>query len=108
MTMINIGESSIVFIILRRLILIDIVLLERRILLEANLKLHPFCGMGLMGYNVEVGKNCSICQRVTMGCGRKIVIDDNVMIGSNCVVIEDIPDNATVVLQKLRIIIKDK
>lgn len=75
-----------------------------------------------MGYNVSVGTNCIICQRVTMGCGKPIVIGDNVFIGSNayigpgvtignnvkiganCVVVENIPDNSTVVLQKPRII----
>ena len=79
----------------------------------------------IMGYHVKVGKNCIICQRVTMGYGSKwTVIGDNVMIGSNvyiapgvhignnvkiganAVVVEDIPDNATVVMQKPRIIIK--
>ena len=29
-------------------------------------------------------------------------------IGANCVVFEDVPDNATVVLPKPRVIIKDK
>ena len=78
----------------------------------------------IMGYNVSVGRDCIICQRVTMGYGRPIVIGDNVMIGSNayiapgvtignnakiganCVVVEDIPANATVVMQKPRIIRK--
>lgn len=77
-----------------------------------------------MGYNVSVGKNCIICQRVTIGHGRPVVIGDNVMLGSNAfispgvrignnvkvgansVVVEDIPDNATVVMQKPRIIIR--
>lgn len=36
-----------------------------------------------------------------------ITIGNNVRIGANCVVFQDIPDNATVVLQKPRIIIKD-
>ena len=78
----------------------------------------------VMGYNVSVGKNCIICQRVTIGQGRPVVIGDNVMLGSNAyispgvrignnvkvgansVVVEDIPDNATVVMQKPRIIIR--
>lgn len=78
----------------------------------------------IMGYNVKVGNNCIICQRVTMGFGSETIIGDNVMIGSNayiapgvhigdnvkiganCVVVEDIPDNATVVMQKPRIIVK--
>lgn len=75
-----------------------------------------------MGYNVKVGRDCIICQRVTMGFGKPIVIGDNVMIGSNayigpgitigdnvkiganCVIVENIPSNSTVVLQKPRII----
>lgn len=78
----------------------------------------------IMGYNVTVGKNCVICQRVTMGYGKPIKIGDNVMIGSNayirpgvtigdnvkiganCVVVEDIPSNSTVVLNKPIIIQK--
>ena len=78
----------------------------------------------ILGYNCVIGKNCIICQRVTMGHGKQIIVGDNVMIGSNayispgvhignnvkiganCVVVEDIPDNATVVLQKPRIILK--
>lgn len=76
----------------------------------------------IMGYNVSVGRNCIICQRVTMGCGKPIEIGDNVLIGSNtyigpgvtigdnvkiganCVVVEDIPSNSTVVMHKPRII----
>lgn len=79
----------------------------------------------IMGYNVSVGENCIICQRVTMGHGNPIVIGNNVLIGSNayiapgvkignnvkiganCIVVEDIPDNSTVVLQKPRILRKD-
>ena len=38
--------------------------------------------------------------------GSKIKVGDNVRIGANCVVFEDIPDNATVVLTKPRVIIK--
>ena len=78
----------------------------------------------ILGYNVSIGKNCIICQRVTMGCGKPIIIGDNVFIGSNvyispgvtignnvkiganCVVVENIPSNATVVLHKPRIIVK--
>lgn len=37
-----------------------------------------------------------------------IHIGNNVRIGANCVVFEDVPDNATVVLPKPRVIIKDK
>lgn len=33
-----------------------------------------------------------------------VKVGNSVRIGTNCVVVEDIPDDATVVLQKLRII----
>ena len=44
-----------------------------------------------------------------IGSGAKILkgnIGNNVKVGANCVVVEDIPDNATVVMQKPRIILK--
>ena len=51
-----------------------------------------------------IGDNCFI------GVGAKIIggvkIGDNVRIGANCVVTEDVPDNCTVVLNKPRIIEK--
>lgn len=37
-----------------------------------------------------------------------VKIGNHVHVGANCVVVEDIPDYATVVLQKPRIIIKNK
>lgn len=47
---------------------------------------------------------------VELGAGAKVLpnvkIGNHVHIGANCVVVEDIPDNATVVLQKPRIIEK--
>lgn len=51
-----------------------------------------------IGDNVLIGAGAKILPRVHIG--------DNVKIGANCVVVEDIPDGATVVLQKPRIIIK--
>lgn len=75
-----------------------------------------------------IGENCTIYQQVTIGqnekgfapiigdnvligAGAKIIgnvkIGNNVKIGANCVVVEDVPDNATVVLNKPRIIIKN-
>ena len=76
-----------------------------------------------MGHDAIIGKNCTIFQQVTIahggvrigdnvliGAGAKILpqvtIGNNVKIGANCVVVEDIPDNSTVVIQKPRIIIK--
>ena len=52
----------------------------------------------IIGDNVMIGSNAYIAPGVTIG--------DNVKIGANCVVVEDIPANATVVMQKPRIISK--
>ena len=58
-----------------------------------------------MGGGVKIGDNCFI------GAGARILspskIGNNVKIGANAVVKGDIPDNATVVPQKSRVIIKD-
>ena len=51
-----------------------------------------------IGDNVLIGAGAKILPHVTIG--------NNVKIGANCVVVEDILDNATVVLPKPRIIIK--
>ena len=55
---------------------------------------------------VTIGDNCLI------GAGAKILapshIGNNVRIGANAVVKGDIPDNATVVPQKSRIIIREQ
>ncbi|MEG1886910.1 MAG: hypothetical protein RR177_02185, partial [Oscillospiraceae bacterium] len=92
----------------------------------------PFLPHGIKGIfvtgNARVGKNCKIYQQVTIGIGNssneapvigdnvvigagakiigKIKVGNNVKIGANCIVCEDIPDNATVVMHKPRIIIK--
>lgn len=51
----------------------------------------------------EYGKN------VYIGAGAKIIgnvsVGNNVRIGANCVVVEDIPDNCTVVMSKPKIVI---
>lgn len=52
----------------------------------------------IIGDNVMIGSNAYIASGVTIG--------DNVKVGANCVVVEDIPANATVVMQKPRIISK--
>lgn len=71
----------------------------------------------ICGHDIKVGAHCNIYHQVTiaggnvvigdnveLGAGAKIlphvIIGNNVMIGANCVVVEDIPDNATVVLPK--------
>lgn len=47
-----------------------------------------------------------------IGAGAKIigpiVVGDNVKIGANCIVCQDIPDGATVVMDKPRIIVRGK
>ena len=87
-------------------------------------------GMGIViGETATIGNNCTIYHGVTLGgtgkdkykrhpdlgnnvivgCGAKILgpikIGNNVKIGAGCVVAIDIPDNATVVMDKPRIII---
>ena len=76
----------------------------------------------IVGHDVVVGANCVLFQQVTIAHGNNIIIGDNVVIGvgakilkgkvgnnvkigANCVVVEDILDGATVVLQKPIIII---
>lgn len=85
----------------------------------------------LISAGAEIGENCTIFHQVTIGSntakgskkqgspkigdnvyigsGAKIIggitIGNNVRIGANCTVFEDIPDNATVVLNKPRIIV---
>ena len=52
----------------------------------------------------QIGDNCYI------GAGAKIIgnikIGNNVKIGAGCVVVTDIPDNCTVVMEKPRIIVR--
>lgn len=77
----------------------------------------------IVGHDVRIGANSIIYQQVTIaqggvkilnnvliGAGAKILpgvsIGNNVKVGANAVVVEDVPDNATVVLPKPRIILK--
>ena len=79
----------------------------------------------IVGHDCIIGGNCTIFQQVTiahgnvvigdnvlLGAGAKIMpgvtIGNNAKIGANCVVVEDIPENATVVMPKPRIIVKEK
>lgn len=92
----------------------------------------PHLPHGIMGIvvspNAVIGKGCTIFHQVTIGEGRdgaptigdncfigvgakiigKIKIGNNVRIGANCVVFEDVPDNCTVVLEKPRYIIREE
>jgi serine O-acetyltransferase len=100
----------------------------KRDVFEDNLPILPH---GLMGIVISgesyIGKNCTIFQQVNviiskgkapvigdnvvLGAGCIIVggvkIGNNVKIGAGCVVACDIPNHATVVMQKPRIIVKD-
>lgn len=55
-------------------------------------------GNVIIGDNVLIGTGAKILPGVTIG--------NNVKIGANAVVIEDVSDNATVVMNKPRIIVK--
>ena len=89
---------------------------------------HGIMGTVINQYSV-IGKNCTIFHGVTIGndykdvknapqigdnvligAGAKIIgkirIGNNVKIGAGAVVTQDIPDNATVVMEKPRVIIK--
>ena len=57
-------------------------------------------GAPILGRNVYIGAGAKIIGRVTVG--------DNVRIGANCVVVDDIPPNATVVMEKPRILLRDE
>lgn len=108
------------------------------IALEADIAKPPVFPHGLAGIFVssgaKIGQNCVIFQQVTIGsntlpdsarrgsptlgdnvyigCGAKIIgnvrVGNNVRIGANCVVTQNIPDNATVVLERPRILIREK
>lgn len=56
-------------------------------------------GFPTLGDNVYVGAGAKIIGGITIG--------NNVRIGANCVVTENVPDNATVVMERPRIIVKD-
>lgn len=97
----------------------------------AAFKSIPHLPHGLYGiivsHNAVIGANVTIYHQVTIGQGRggapiigdhvfigagaKIIgnvrIGNNVRIGANCVVVKDVPDNATVVLEEPRIICRE-
>lgn len=80
----------------------------------------------VVSHNAKIGKNCTIFHQVTIGEGRggaptigdnvligagakligKITVGDGAKIGAGCVVTEDVPAGATVVMEKPRIIIR--
>lgn len=86
---------------------------------------HGFNGI-FISKDAEIGSDCTILQQVTIGinfsgggapkigqkcligAGAKIIgnvrVGKNVRIGANAIVVEDIPDNCTVVMNKPRVI----
>lgn len=61
-------------------------------------RLQLCMGGGKILDNVMIGAGAKILPGVTIG--------NNVKVGANCVVVEDVPDNCTVVLPKPRVIAK--
>ena len=54
----------------------------------------------------KIGDNCFI--EVGAKIIGNITVGNNVRIGAGCIVVTDIPDNATVVMEKPKIIIREK
>ncbi len=85
------------------------------VFISANAKIGKECTIFhqvTIGSNtLDSSKNCGapvVGDNVFIGCGAKIIggvtIGNNVRIGANCVVVEDVADNCTVVMQKPRVI----
>lgn len=98
----------------------------------ATFKSIPVLPHGLYGiivsHNAEIGENTIIFHQVTIGEGKggapiigdnvligagakiigRVKIGNNVKIGAGCVVMEDIPENATVYPGKIEYIVKEK
>lgn len=94
---------------------------------------HGIAGI-FVSEGAKVGKGCVIFHQVTLGsnttpgsrgtgcpvigdnvyigCGAKIIgnvhIGNNVRIGAGCVVTRDVPDNATVVMEQPRVILREQ
>lgn len=72
---------------------------------------HVTIGSTYIGGSKKIGSP-TIGDNCVIGAGAKIIgkvtIGNNCKIGANCVIVDDIPDNCTVVLNKPRIIKKTK
>lgn len=99
------------------------VLISSKAKIGAGLSLEHFIGIAI-GQNVVIGRNCKIYQNVTIGQkndeypvigdnvviypGAKIIggikVGNNVQIGANAVVLQDIPDNSLAVGVPARIL----
>lgn len=104
-----------------------VVLLELQLTMEPHFPPPPMLPHGIdgiiVGHDAKVGNDCVIFQQVTIAAGG-VIIGDNVIIGAgakilpkvkignhcrvgaNAVVVEDMPDYSTCVMQKPRIILK--
>lgn len=108
--------------------IVSITVLSEPHSIEACEQLPPYLPHGpngiIVGSDAKIGRGCIIYHQVTiagggvvigdyveLGAGAKVLpnvkIGNHVHVGVNCVVVEDIPDYATVVLQKPRIINKN-
>lgn len=87
---------------------------------------HGLYGI-IVSHNAVIGRDCTIFHQVTIGegnggapqigdgcyigAGAKILggirIGNNVRIGANCIVVDDVPDNCTVVMNKPRLLIRE-
>ena len=86
---------------------------------------HGFYGI-FISQRAKVGEGCVIYQQVTIGsndlhnsrggghligAGAKIIgnihVGNNVRIGANAIVVDDVPDNCTVVMNKPRVIVRE-
>lgn len=65
-----------------------------------TIKNSKSAGVPMIGDNVVIGAGAKIIGGVKIG--------NNVRIGANCIVVKDVPDNATVVLQEPRLIIHEE
>lgn len=99
---------------------------ENNFLSKPILNPHGIKGI-VISANAVIGRNCWISHHVTIGRSWNgvpkigddcfigpgatifgdITIGNNVRIGANCPVFFDVPDNATVVMQKPKVIVKD-
>ena len=97
-----------------------------------NFQSHPILPHSIKGIVIaggaKIGNNVTISHQVTIGRSKNLVpvigdnvyigpgakifggirIGNNVRIGANCIVFQDIPDNATEDIKKPRIIIKEQ
>jgi serine O-acetyltransferase len=95
--------------------------------LEAPHLPHGLYGI-VISHNAAIGRDCTIFHQVTIGEGKggapvigdhvligagakilgKVTVGDGAKIGANCVVTEDVPPGATVVMPKARCLIREE